>query len=346
MSHKLVRTKRTASSHNERTLVEEAATVGVAFDTSVGDTMGRGLSRDGSPPGHRASDLDLAVNSGAVDDSAAKCFETPRSNVADASAALRLETPRSNAEDASAAKRLETPHGTNAVVDASAAVRLETSHVANCVVDDSAANANVISAEGELSPWSLPAVNLDSLCVYPGPYISRTDLEEYMLEFQRQFNEDTDESDTTDLDVILAPVIEWGDKWTLAPNKKGAKNEHESKVDSQRTALTIQPKFFPDWFGLSDDEDTLGPIPEGWAISTVARQAPELPKFQPMDLSIFEGILQEMSDDEDIVQLLSEFHLPEVEPTEEAQIQAAIIESLKDSPTNHLEAEEGGYFET
>ncbi|KAJ6602023.1 hypothetical protein DFH09DRAFT_1302186 [Mycena vulgaris] len=263
MSHKLVRTKRTASSHNERTLVEEAAAVGVAFDTSVGDTMGRGPSRDGSPPGHRASDLDLAVkwglpqddfrasvggrvtrssrstipkrletsrpSSGAADDSAAKRLETPRSNAADASAALRLETPRSNAEDALAAKRLETPHGTNAVVDASAAVRLETSHVANCVVDDSAANANVISAEGELSPWSLPAVNLDSLRVYPGPYISRTDLEEYMLEFQRQFNEDMDESDTTDLDVILAPVIEWGDKWTLATNKKGAKTSTRAK---------------------------------------------------------------------------------------------------------------------
>ncbi|KAJ6572564.1 hypothetical protein DFH09DRAFT_1079775 [Mycena vulgaris] len=140
--------------------------------------MGRGLSRDGSPPRHRASDLDLAVKWG-------------------------LSQDDFRASQCRAAKRLETPHGTNAVVDASAAVFLETSHVANCVVDDSAANANVISAEGELLPWSLPAVDRDSLRVYPAPYISRADLEEYMLEFPRQFSEDTEGSETTDLDVIV-----------------------------------------------------------------------------------------------------------------------------------------------
>ncbi|KAJ7752438.1 hypothetical protein DFH07DRAFT_941453 [Mycena maculata] len=375
MSRKLVRTeRRTVSSHNKRTLVEEAAAVGAAFDNLVGDTKGRegGAAvwpREGSPPGHRASNLDLAVKWGLPHDEVRalegnRVMRSSRSTMpkrlemsrpvpgaVDDSAAPRLEMSHvaNNVVDDWTTKRLEMSRAANHAVDVSAAVRLEMSRTR--AVDDSAASrscitvdadqstdhANVISAEGELLPWKLPSVNPDALHVYSVPGISRSELEEYMAEYSSKFDEDSDE-DGTDLDIILAPVATWDNEWTLATSKKGVKVEGGRNSSFQKDRLPAQPKYFPDWFDLSDDEDTLGPIPEEWVVSTIAHKAPALPEVQRMDLSIFEGILQEMSDDEDMLELLSEYYSPAVS-TKDVRIQAAIIDSWKDPRAEGLGAE-------
>ncbi|KAJ7179957.1 hypothetical protein C8R43DRAFT_1117299 [Mycena crocata] len=236
-------------------------------------------------------------------------------------------------------KRLEMSYISNDVVDNSAVVRLEMSHEVNSAVDNSAANmAGIVDdARGELPLYKLPGVDRNALRVDYAPRIRRYKLEEYMDEFQNQFNEDTKDN-STDIDTILAPVISWDNEWTVATNRKGLKTEGGKDYINPKKELTTQPKFFPDWFDSSDDEDVSETTYEDSNMAVI-HKVPVLPEYQPIDLSILEGILEDMSDDEDILELLSEYYQPANKSSEDMQIQAAIIESLKDPKAKHLGAE-------
>ncbi|KAJ7466070.1 hypothetical protein FB451DRAFT_1178902 [Mycena latifolia] len=342
MSHKRVRTKkiRNPSAHSTQTLGEEVAAVGADLNTLVEGTVGRDLlrgaqdvhHRENSPPGHRASDLDLAAKWGLPDlvqaaegrrvtrgsrSTMPKRLEVSLQEI-DASAA-GLEVSRK--VDASAVVRLEVSRK----VDASAAIQSPVTHnVAGSAEDNSGDNTVVLSAFGEL-PWgNLPAVDRNVLQASHAPHVLRYELEEYMQLFQSQYDGDSEDSeDSTDTEMILAPVHTWDKNWTIATNKHGVKLGSGNKLNMNQ--LTVKPKFFPEWFDMSDEEE-----------SSVPQNAPELPNIQRMDLSILEDIILDMSDDEDIVELLSEYYTPAVHYTEDQQLQAAIIESLKDPKAGSL----------
>ncbi|KAJ7248144.1 hypothetical protein B0H12DRAFT_1123999 [Mycena haematopus] len=335
MSNKRVRTKTTRdpSAHSAQTLGEEVAAVGANLNTLVEDTVGRDLlrgasdmhRREDSPPGHRASDLDLAVkwglphdvvqaaeggrvtrgsrstmpkrlemsrpDSGAVDNSAAnKRLEVSRDAI-DASAAARLEVSR-EAIDASAAVRLESSRATDSTVETSAAIMSLVMHSAKgSAGDDIGDNGAVLSAFGELALGNLPAVDRNALRASNAPHVLRYELEEYMQLFQSQKDTDSEDSEDSDIDAILTPVHTWSNKpWTVVTNKHGVRNE-----GGEKQHVTARPKFFPEWFDLSDEEE-----------STVTYSTLELPKA-----------------------------------TEEVQIQAAIMESLKVPKVLRLGAERG-----
>ncbi|KAJ7495192.1 hypothetical protein FB451DRAFT_1163931 [Mycena latifolia] len=365
MSHKRVRTKkiRNPSAHSAQTLGEEVAAVGANLNTLVEDTVGwdllRGVQdvhrREDSPPGHQASDLDLAAKWGLPHDvvQAAEGRRVTRGSRSTMPKRLEMSRPSSGAVDDSAAnKRLEVSLKeidasaagleVSRKVDASAVVRLEVSRkvdasaaIQSPVMHDAAGSANddsgdktvVLSAIGEL-PWgNLPAVDRNVLQASHAPHVLRYELEEYMQLFQSQYDGDSEDSeDSTDTDMILAPVHTWDNNWTIATNKHGVRLDSGNKLNMNQ--LTVKPKFFPEWFDMSDEEE-----------SSVPQNAPELPNIQRIDLSILEDIIQDMSDDEDILELLSEYCAPVVHYTEDQQVQAAIIESLKDPKASSLGAE-------
>ncbi|KAJ7915016.1 hypothetical protein B0H13DRAFT_1872520 [Mycena leptocephala] len=62
----------------------------------------------------------------------------------------------------------------------------------------------------------------------------------------------------------------------------------------------------------------------------ILRTELKLPEFQPFNLSILEGILQDMSDNGDIIELVSEYGSPIIATSEDEQVQGAIIKSWMD----------------
>ncbi|KAJ6454907.1 hypothetical protein C8R47DRAFT_1082975, partial [Mycena vitilis] len=86
----------------------------------------------------------------------------------------------------------------------------------------------------------------------------------------------------------------------------------------------VHAPYFPDWFWT--DNET----------STISQTAPELPDIPFLDLAIMAEIIQDLSDDEDIAKLLADYDSP---ATEDAQMQQAIFECLKDPKAKCLGAE-------
>ncbi|KAJ7917253.1 hypothetical protein B0H13DRAFT_2322505 [Mycena leptocephala] len=305
-------------SRKNQTLVEEVAAVGVALDADGGNTgvvIKWGLHPDAiqATKGGRVMRSTLFTEP--------KRLEEPRvgNDAVDTSAARqRLEEPHvgNNVVDTSVAReRLEEPRVGNNTVDTSAAMRLELSRDFNPAVDNSAVDPStdektvddiiVFSAIGELPLWNLPGVNRDGLSVDSVPHVIRYELEEYMQLFQTQYDADTESDDDSNLDIILAPA-DWESEWTLTTSGKGFKAGGGSKLNTNK--LAVQPKYFPDWFDPSDDEDD--------SIET-----------------------QSMSDEEEILGLVSEYGLTVTESSEDEQVQAAIIESWKDPKARRLGAE-------
>ncbi|KAJ7874111.1 hypothetical protein B0H13DRAFT_1894666 [Mycena leptocephala] len=62
----------------------------------------------------------------------------------------------------------------------------------------------------------------------------------------------------------------------------------------------------------------------------------KLPEFQPFNLSILEGILQDMGDNRDIIELVSEYGSPIIATSEDEQVQGAIIKSWMDPKAKRL----------
>jgi len=70
------------------------------------------------------------------------------------------------------------------------------------------------------------------------------------------------------------------------------------------------------------------------------QSAPKIPEFESFNLSVFEGILRDMSDIEDILELLSEYYSPAMDcDSEESHSQVAILESWKNPKAKSLGAE-------
>ncbi|KAF8184325.1 hypothetical protein K438DRAFT_1974528 [Mycena galopus ATCC 62051] len=148
----------------------------------------------------------------------------------------------------------------------------------------------------------------------------------------------------TDLDFTPTMAVNQTSEWTVVTNKyggsdvEGARNNFPS-ASSQFPVLKIEQKFFPTWFDLSNEEDTLGPIPEDWIVSTVTPTAPTLPKLEPMDFSIMEGILDDVSDDKATLAMRSDLYSQlSVQGDEDANMQAAIMNSCKDPKAMSLGA--------
>ncbi|KAJ7695211.1 hypothetical protein B0H17DRAFT_1131675 [Mycena rosella] len=185
---------------------------------------------------------------------------------------------------------------------------------------------SVFSAHGELPLWNLPAADNAMLRADIVPHVWKLELEEYMGLFQTTVSEDTDsDGDSTDINMIMTPVESWdnGD-WTLATSKTV---RVEGVYDSKQNKLAVHSKYFPEWFNLSNDNRLVEVLSEI-----------DLPEFPPLDFSVLEGRLQEISNNKNILELLSGLYSPAAATTEDMQIQAAIIESLKDPKAKHLHA--------
>ncbi|KAJ7181104.1 hypothetical protein C8R46DRAFT_1071467, partial [Mycena filopes] len=306
---------------------------------------------------HRVSDLDLAVKWGISPDvnqategprltrskrsTESERLEKPRvgNSAVGNQAAERVEKPPTSngtGGNHAAKERLEKPRGGNITAGNQAAERLEKPRTSNGMMGNQAAIQSIVnrtvddiivfSAVGELPLWSLPGVNRDGLSFDSAPHIIKYELEEYMQLFQTQYDGDVEsDEDSTDLDTILAPA-DWDNEWTVTTARKGSKVGGGSKLNVDK--LAVQPKYFPEWFDPNDEEDI-----------TSNESILELPTFQPIDLSILESIIQDMSDEEEILELLSEYSLPINESSEDEQVQAAIMESWKDPKAIRLGTE-------
>ncbi|KAJ7775643.1 hypothetical protein DFH07DRAFT_767058 [Mycena maculata] len=163
----------------------------------------------------------------------------------------------------------------------------------------------------------------------------------------------SDFRDGTNHEFILGPA-EWDDgNWTLVPNKSGQGEAEGAKSGASGTSnkqhipqFIIIPKYFPDWFDLSMDPDTLGPIPEEWLApvsSTASPDAPTLPDWAAIDLAIFEEIMDALTDEESTLDRMAQYYSPVVNQTDsdidglEAQmLNLAITESMKNSRATGL----------
>ncbi|KAJ7869993.1 hypothetical protein B0H13DRAFT_1896437 [Mycena leptocephala] len=349
MSETVRTKKRTDSSRNNQSLEAEAVAVGASFD-SVGGSIEEharivaGRPRARSLPGELVSDIDLAAKWGLPEDEvqesmgrrvtrSTRSTKPERQEVPsrDTSAAMRQEVsdPVSISDASAATQERHELSGNIKATDSSAAMRQEESGPVKAV-DTSAATLlarhlcqepEVLTAEGELRWGQLPAVDKNALRVVLAPRVRRAELEDHLEFFYGSFSDGIEQAETH---AVLEPVFSWSNEWTTV-HKAGRRVEGGKELYKQY-GLTVQRQFFPEWFDSEPDSETDESAVE------YTTHSPSLPEIEPIDIEILGSILQDMSDNEDVMELMSDEDIPE----EDADLQAVLLASWKDSRASCL----------
>ncbi|KAK6974557.1 hypothetical protein R3P38DRAFT_2668285, partial [Favolaschia claudopus] len=335
--------KRTASEGaqgNKRTLSDEVAAVGAAFDTSVGDANQLEASVSSKShhksSEHHASESTLAGKWGLpVDEVAAstgaKLTRSTRSNLPKR---LELSGTSGVVHDSAARinQRLELS-GSAGTANDSAAKRLELSGTSGAANDSA---ASILAASGELQPGSLPGVDQNALTTHSSPRIRRSELEEYLEDFHNRIGDESSLSELSEseseAEEIFAPAVVQTKEWTVVGNKAdfAAEGGKKAKEYVPLNNMNTDNKFFPTWFDL-DFEST-----------REFETAPFIPEFPVLDTKLFGNIFEELSDNEDVIGLFvndspsddSDSELSENELN--AAVQAALLDHYKNSKVTDL----------
>ncbi|KAJ7191018.1 hypothetical protein GGX14DRAFT_407548 [Mycena pura] len=314
--HAKVRTKASATSvRNERSLAAEVQDAGATLGSMAGDSQVR--EEDGhtyrsvTPPTLHATEGRLAEKWGLPRDEVhaaggTRVTRSKRITMPISSESTRLAT---GVADDSAAKRREASRITAVEAPEVAVPRQEGVDAASSIA------THEYRATGELGDWRLPAVDQNALRVYTAPRVHPYDIIEYFAQYPKQ-EYDSDNESISD----KRKLEDMG--WTQV-GKSGHRKVDAEGDKAQHGALVVRRNYFPDWF----DEETDGSSESDDGI-------PQLPVWKPIVFDVFDSIRNELSENSDVLELLSD----DSDTEEDSSMQRALFESWKHLKTQDLDA--------
>ncbi|KAJ7195677.1 hypothetical protein GGX14DRAFT_575464 [Mycena pura] len=322
-----------ASMRNRKSLALEAEVAGTTLDTTSesGENRGhRGYEyRSVTPPAMHATEEHLAEKWGlpADEGGALGGKRVTRSK--------RLTEPRLE-ETGSGMAGDSDVQGIEAIRDA--ADTSETPQTPSRESDDAEPSINdgALTAVGELEEGHLPAFDQNTLQINAAMRLRPYELEEYFIKYpKREYSSSDDSSSDEEQQVVLRRRTDDQAGWT----RVGGNNLRRVKAEGAGApdALVIKRSFFPDWFSADDelsseDEDGEDSEPDSHKFYNIT--VPKLPAWKPIEINMFESIKHELSDNEDILELLSE---EDSDTDDDANIQMALLESWKSSRAQGLD---------